>query len=139
MDTDEKSQDSTKEKSQSNRHVEETTHEEDDEPHRDTLSSKRRNQLKINIANAAKYPNLIRILCKCILEGDIPITKEQKKMLKTEAEIIRQIADVGEVQGQKLLKLIDQHIRIHDKTGNSIVAKLIKVATTAIKALFHIK
>ncbi len=80
MDTDEKSQDSTEEKSQSSRHIEETIHGEDDEPHRDTLSSKRRNQLKINIANAAKYSNLIRILCKCILEGDIPITKEQKQM-----------------------------------------------------------
>ena len=138
MNTDEKSQDSTEEKSQSSRHVEETTNEEDDEPHRDTLSSKskrrRRNEFNINIVNAAKYPNLIHMLCKCILEGDIPMTKEQKKILKAEADIIRQIADAGEIQRQKLIR---QQIRIHDKTGDSIVAKLIEVATTAIETLFY--
>ena len=90
------------------------------------------NRVKINIANAACYPKLIKMLCKCVLHGYIPVTKEQKKVLKSQRKIIRQIAKARVAQAQKL---IHQQVRKHEETGDSIIAKLVAFTASAIDTL----
>ena len=93
-------------------------------------------RVKINIANAAFYPKLIKMLCKCVLHGQIPMTKEQKKVLKSQRKIIRQIAKARVAQGQKLIR---QQVRKHNETGDSIIEKLMEFTASTIDTLFYLK
>ncbi len=67
---------------------------------------------QLNINNAACYPKIVKWMCKCILQGDIPITNEQTKLLKPESEILRRIAKARFAQEKKL---IHKQIRRHQK------------------------
>ena len=91
-------------------------------------------RLKINIKNAACYPKIVKWMCKCILQGDIPMTNDQKKLLKPEREIVRQIAEARVAQAQKL---IHKQIRKHHKKGDSALGKLLEVVTSTLEAMFY--
>ncbi len=91
-------------------------------------------RLKINIKNAACYPKIVKWMCKCILQGDIPMTNDQKKLLKPEKEIVRQIAEARVAQGQKL---IHKQIWKHHKKGDSALGKLLEVVTSTLEAMFY--
>ena len=87
---------------------------------------------RLKIRNAACYPKIVKWMCKCILQGDIPMTKEQKKLLKPESEILRQIAEAR--VGQKLIR---KQVRRHHKKGDSVLGKLLEVATSILGTMFY--
>ena len=88
---------------------------------------------QINIHTAASYPRLVKYLCKFIVEGDIPMTKKHVKVLKPEANVIRRIAHGRVSEGQNLIR---EQVRLHNKTGDSVLGKLLEIAINILQTMF---
>ena len=88
---------------------------------------------QININTAVSFPKLVKYLCKFIIEGDLPLTKNHVKMLKPDACVIRQIAH-GRVSERQ--KLIREQVLLHNETGDSALGKLLETAINILQTMF---
>ena len=92
------------------------------------------NQNPINVNNAINHPKLIKIFCKAVLDGSVPLEKSHIDALKPYRETIRKIAD-GRPATRK--KLIQSEVDRHNQTGESILNTILDRVLNLLPVLFN--
>ena len=91
------------------------------------------NQNPINVNNAINHPQLIKILCKAVLDGGVPLQKSHIDALKPHRETVRKIAD-GRPATRK--KLIQSEVDRHNRTGESVLNTILDRVLNLLPVLF---
>ena len=92
------------------------------------------NQNPINVNNAINHPKLIKIFCKAVLDGSVPLQKSHIDALKPHRETVRKIAD-GRPATRK--KLIQSEVDRHNQTGESILNTILDGVLNLLPVLFN--